>query len=341
MKVIIPVAGQGIRLKPHTYTLPKVLINVAGKPILGHILDEIKKIGLKDIVFVVGDMADKIKNYVEKNYKFKTTYVFQEKREGLGHAIYLASNYFNKEPVLIILGDTIFKANLKNILKQKCSAIGVKKVNNPKRFGVVKTDNGNAVELIEKSDNPPSNLAIVGIYYLCNPDLLKLSLEKIISNNKKTKGEYQLTDALQEMIKMGEKIKVFEVDGWYDCGKPETLLSTNQILLKSIQKRRVYNLKSSIVVEPVFISKKVKIENSIIGPYVSVAEGCNIKNSIIKNSIISENASIENVLLDYSIIGNSAQVAGRFDRINLGDSSVIDLGYKQDIFSGGEVNANL
>lgn len=329
MKAIIPVAGVGKRLKPHTHTLPKVLITVAGKPILGHILDELKKIKIKDLVLVIGHMGEKIKEYVDNNYNFKTTYIMQEERKGLGHAIYLTKEYFSSEPILIILGDTIFKADLEKVLSKNLSAIGVKAVENPHRFGVVKTDKkGNVLQLIEKSDKPPSNLAIVGIYYIKNSNLLGGCLKEIVDKDIKTAGEYQLTDALQLMVKRGEKIKTFEVSGWYDCGKPETLLDTNCALLQRNFFHRRYHFPNSVIQLPVAIGKKVIIENSVIGPYVSIADDCLIKNSIITNSIINEQTKVENVLLDKSIIGSNATIIGRFDKINLGDSSEIDLGGK-------------
>lgn len=327
MKAVIPVAGMGVRLKPHTYSLPKVLIQVAGKPILSHILDELVKLKIKEFIFVVGYMGEKIKEYVEKNYKFSAFYVYQEKREGLGHAIYLASSYFEKEPVLIVLGDTIFKADLKKVISGKYSAIGVKEVENPERFGVVEVKNRFITNLVEKSKNPPSNLAIVGIYYLKNSELLKNSLKELIEKRIKTAGEYQLTDALKIMVENGEKIVYFKVDGWYDCGKPETLLETNKSLLNLNNFK--FKVAGSIVINPVYIGKKVLIKNSVIGPYVSIAEKSEIVNSILKNSIVGENAKVENVLLNYSIIGNNAHITGKFERINLGDSSEIDLAYKE------------
>lgn len=327
MKAIIPVAGMGVRLKPHTYSIPKVLIQVAGKPIISHILDELVKLKIKKLILVVGYMGEKIKEYVDKNYKFSTVYIEQEERKGLGHAIYLSSQYFNKESVLIILGDTIFRADLKKVITGKYSSIGVKEVENPERFGTVEIKDKFITNLVEKVKNPPSNLAIVGIYYLKNSEFLKNSLEELIRNNIKTANEYQLTDALQIMVKKGEKMTHFKVEGWYDCGKPETLLETNRALLK------LDNFKSevsgSIIINPVYIGEKVIIENSIIGPYVSIAEKSEIINSIVKNSIISEHARVENVLLNQSIIGSNAIIKGKYDKINLGDSSEIDLAYKK------------
>ncbi len=329
MKVIIPVAGIGKRLKPHTYSQPKVLMHVAGKPILGHILDEIQKLKLREVIFITGQMGDMIKKYVDKNYHFKSHFVEQEEQLGLGHAIYLARTHMDSEPVLIILGDTVFHADFKKVLRDKKSAIGVKAVSDPRRFGVVQVGKGGSIRrLIEKSERPPSNLAIVGIYYIQNSALLFSSLHHVVTENVKTAGEYQLTDALQHMVKKGEKMKTFLVDGWYDCGKPETLLSTNRVLLEKHYKKNVPHRHGSIVAPPSFIGKGTIIENSCIGPYVSVANGCTVKNAVLKNCIINENARVENVLLDDSIIGANAMIVGRFERINLGDSSEVDLAYR-------------
>ncbi len=329
MKVIIPVAGIGKRLKPHTYSQPKVLMHVAGKPIIGHILDEIQKLKLREVIFITGQMGDMVENYVEANYKFRSRYVMQEEQLGLGHAISMACPYVDSEPVLIILGDTVFQADFKKVLRDKKTAIGVKAVKDPRRFGVVEVaKNGVIRRLIEKSERPPSNLAIVGIYYIQNSALLRASLEKIVRGNIKTAGEYQLTDALQLMVKQGEKMKTFHVEGWYDCGKQETLLSTNKILLEKNYKNRVPHYGGSIVLPPSYIGKNVTVENSCVGPYASVADGCTVRNAIIKNSIVNENARVENVLLDDSIIGANAMIVGRFERINLGDSSEVDLAYK-------------
>lgn len=336
MKAIIPVAGKGERLKPHTYSIPKALLYVAGKPILGHILDELITLGIKEVVFVIGYLGEKIREYVDNNYSFKSYYVYQEEPEGLGHAIYLTksvwpdSNLGNgSEPALIILGDTIFKTDLQSVLKGDYSCIGIKPVADPRRFGTVEIDSetGFIIRLEEKSKDPKSNLAIVGIYYIKNVPLLYDCLEEIISKGIKTAGEYQLTDALNLMVQeKNEKMKTFLVEGWYDCGKRETLLETNKYLLEQLaEKNKTKQIPNCIVIPPVFVSDSAKIENSIIGPYVSVANGSIISGSIIMNSIINKNATIKNMLLTDSLIGDNAVVIGKFDRLNVGDSSEVDF----------------
>jgi glucose-1-phosphate thymidylyltransferase len=325
MRAIIPVAGVGSRLRPHTYTLPKVLLNVAGKPILGHILDKIVADGFTEATVVIGDMGEKVREYVDTHYnnKLAIEYVEQHNRKGLAHSIYIAKDTFSDEPILIILGDTIYDVDLSHILKGDYSSLGVKKVDDPRRFGVVEMNGKFISRLVEKPDIPLSNLAIVGLYFIKHPQLLVRSLEKVMTEGIKTKGEYQLTDALELMVQAGEKMTTFDVEGWYDCGKPETLLSTNKYLLRRYGTE--VQVDGNLIIPPVSISSKAKITNSIIGPYTTIADDVKIEESIVRNSIISEDAKVEKAMLDNSIIGNNAVVKGGYKRINLGDSSEIDF----------------
>jgi glucose-1-phosphate thymidylyltransferase len=196
-------------------------------------------------------------------------------------------------------------------------------VEDPRRFGIVEMERGFAKKLVEKPDKPTSNQAVVGVYYIKSTKTFKESLEEMIKKRIMTKNEYQLTDALQLMIDKGVKFKTFEITGWYDCGKPETLLQTNRHLLSRIESTR--ELRGSVVIPPIFVSRSAKVKNSILGPYVSVADKAVIQNSILKNSIISEQAEVNNCLLDSSLIGNNAEVNGVFDKLNVGDSS--EIGY--------------
>ncbi len=323
MRAVIPVAGIGSRLRPHTYTLPKVLINVAGKPIIGHILDSLVRAGFSDVTVIVGYMGEMIQEYVSRHYKkMDVTYVEQEERLGLGHAIYSARHTFGVEPILILLGDTIFELNFRALTRSKYTTLGVRRVEDPGRFGVVETKKGFALKLVEKPRRPKGNLALIGLYYIVNTPLLLECLEYKIRKNLRTRGEYQLTDGLQLMIDRGERMKVFEIDGWHDCGKPETLLETNRHLLKRTATKR--GVDGVVVLHPVFISRKAQVTSSVIGPYSTIAEGAIVEDSIIRNSIVSEGAHIQKSLLDGSIIGNNASVFGNFKRVNVGDSSEID-----------------
>jgi glucose-1-phosphate thymidylyltransferase len=304
--------------------LPKVLLNVAGKPILGHILDALLEQDVTQATIITGYMGDLVEEYLQKKYSMMDfTFVFQKERLGLGHAIWMGrESYSQDEPLMIILGDTIFDVDLSVIKNNGCSSIGVKEVEDPRRFGVVLLDeNKNIIKLIEKPEHPVSNLAIVGIYFIKNSSLLVHSLNELITEDIQTRGEYQLTDALQLMLEHGEKFNTFNVEGWYDCGKPETLLSTSNFLLD--QKPFTGEINGSIIIPPVFISDDAIIEGSVIGPYASIADGAYVKDSIIKNSIISYNAKVISSLLDESIIGNDAEVTGHFHKLNVGDSSQI------------------
>ncbi len=324
MRAIIPVAGLGSRLKPHTYSTPKVLLNVGGKPILGHILDKLSKEGIKKATFVIGHLGDMIKDYVGKNYpSFKADFVEQEEMLGLGHAIYTALPTIDDKEIFIILGDTIFDVNLKGVFKKKKSALGVKEVDDPRRFGIAVTENGVIKKVIEKPQKPVSKLALVGLYYFSDSESLSKNLNLLVEKNIRTKNEYQLTDAIQLMIEAGEVFTTFPVEGWYDCGKPETLLSTNQYLLKKDGKYKKY--KNVVINPPVFIARDAKIINSVIGPNTTIDAGSVIDSSIIKNSIVGSNAIVNNTLLDNSIVGNNSVVKGSYKRLNSGDSSEIEF----------------
>lgn len=323
MRAIIPVAGVGSRLRPHTYTIPKVLLNVGGKPIIGHILDRVIENGFDEATIVVGYLGDKIKDYVLSHYSIRVDFVEQEERLGLGHAIYLSRHTISRDPVLIILGDTIFDVDLKAVTASDCSVLGVKEVDDPRRFGVAETANGFITRLVEKPEEPKSRLAVVGIYYIKQPQILIDSLKDLIKRNVRTKGEFQLTDGLQMMIERGEKMKPFLVEGWYDCGKPETLLATNRHLLEN---QTAAVSRSDLVVQPpVFISPKAQVKNSVIGPYATIADDATVENAIIRNSIISEGATVTDALLEDSIVGNNAAVRGRYKQVNIGDSSELEF----------------
>jgi glucose-1-phosphate thymidylyltransferase len=325
MKAIIPVAGVGSRLRPHTYTLPKVLLNVAGKPILGHILEELQNQGVRECSIIVGYMGDLVEEYVRRNFDLDVTFITQEERKGLGHSIWLARHTFDEEPVLIILGDTIFEVDLSTIKNSASSALGVKEVDDPRRFGVAEVnEQGIITRLVEKPEVPTTNLALVGLYYITNPMLLASSLENLIEQDIRTRGEYQLTDALQLMIDRGEQFKTFGVEGWYDCGKSETLLSTNRYLLE--KQSTVREFADAVVIPPVYISPNATIQRSVVGPNATIADDAVVVDSIVRDSIIGDGATVQQSLLENSIIGNNAAVRGQFLRANVGDSSAIDVG---------------
>ena len=324
MRAVIPAAGIGTRLKPHTYSLPKVLLNVGGKPILGHIIEKLLAEKIDKATFVTGYLGEKIVEYVHKEFPaLKADFIEQEEALGLGHAIQVAIPTFDDDEIFIILGDTIFDVDLKKVFLNKNSSLGVKMVDDPSRFGVAVCENEKIIKLIEKPKELISKLALVGLYYITNARALEDSLNELFNKKIKTRGEYQLTDALQIMIDKGESLTTFPVEGWYDCGKPETLLSTNQFLLtKRGTNRRIENV---VINDPVFISESAIIKNSVIGPFATISENCEITDSIIRNSIVSSGAKIEKAMFENSIIGSNAIVKSNFRKLNTGDSSEIEF----------------
>lgn len=324
MRAIIPAAGFGTRLKPHTFSLPKVLLNVGGKPILGHIIEKLLSEQIYNATFVVGYLGEKIVEYVKKYYpELNSNFVTQDIALGLGHAIHVAVPTIKEEEIFIILGDTIFDVDLHSVFQKKMSSLGVKYVEDPSRFGVAVCNDGLISKLIEKPQTPISKLALVGLYYIRNTNLMIESLNELFEKEIKTKGEYQLTDALQLMIEKGEQFTTFNVDGWYDCGKSETLLSTNRFLLETKGTNRIVD--NNVIIDPVYISESAIVKNSVIGPFTTISENCVVEESIIRNSILSPNSRVEKSMLDNSIIGMNAIVKGNYKKLNAGDSSEIEF----------------
>lgn len=333
MKAIILVAGAGTKLRPLTYTQPKALIPIAGKTILSVIVDQLLESGVKDFVFVIGYLGDKIQHYVEKTYpELKVAFVTQTERNGTGHALWLAKDLLKEtQETIIVLGDTICDHDLKLVFNSLTSQIGVKKVEDPWEFGVAELDqNDYVIKVVEKPLMPKSNMAMVGIYYVKEtPVLLEALDEQLTLQNPDKEGEYHLTSALQRMIEKGVQFQAFRVANWFDCGKKENLLTTNAILLKeldetrSLQQHDIYN--NSVIIPPVSIAEGCTISNSIIGPNATIGEFTDITNSIIRYSIIGSYTKLEDVVLHSSIIGNDAFVHGVTQSLNIGDNTEIDL----------------
>lgn len=324
MKAIIPAAGIGTRLRPHTFTLPKALLYVAGKPIISHILDDVIPLGVSSIVLIVGYKGDLIEAYIGEHYPgIDFEFVHQEERKGIGHAIHLTRDLADTgEPLLIILGDTIVKSDLASAVRSPSNVLGVKEVDDPRRFGVCEISDGVIKRLVEKPKDPPSNLALVGLYYFPDSRPLFEALQEEIDQGIMNHGEYQITDALQLMIDRGEVFKPHAIDEWFDCGKPEAMLATNRRLLEDAG-LKPEPIEGCVIVPPVSISPTAEIVNSIIGPYVSVAEKAVVQNSIIRDSILAEGSSVKDSQLESSLVGAKAVVRGGFQRVDIGDSSEI------------------
>jgi len=326
MKAILPVAGIGSRLKPHTLNRPKALLPLVGKPILGYIIDRLISVGVDEIIFIVGYLGQEIIDYVATNYadKVSVKFVWQEETLGLGHAVYMGKEFIGSEDdLLVILGDTIIDANLKTMINKSSNGLGVKTIEDPRRFGVAVTNNrGDITKVVEKPKEFVSNLALVGLYYFTSGLQLMDSMEKVIEKNIKVKNEYQLTSALELMIENGSVFKTIPVDAWYDCGDLPTLIDTNNYLLNKLNSQTIFDSENNnIFIEPYFLGKDCKISNSIIGPHTSVADSSEIFNSIIKNSIIGESVSVEDLILENSVIGSNSDVTGFKLNVSLSDNS--------------------
>ena len=294
MKAIIPVAGYGTRLEPHTLTLQKCLIPVAGKPVLEHILDRIIAAGVTDITLIIGHLGYQVKDFCSTYKNANFTFVEQRDRLGLGHAVYQGLGH-SDGPVLIVLGDSILELDYANLINSQYSTIGVAPVPDPERFGIIETEVDRIVKFWEKPDNPSNNMAIIGIYYISSQNELAKGVEYLMEKNIRTNNEYQLTDAFTAMLDNGHQFKAFEIDAWLDCGIPETLLSTNHILLE----RRNDN----------DIHVNAIINNSQL-THCTISENCYIENSELNNVIMLPGSRVTNKCLRNTILGYDENLVG-------------------------------
>ncbi|AOW80040.1 glucose-1-phosphate thymidylyltransferase [Halodesulfurarchaeum formicicum] len=311
------------------------MVRIAGKPILGHILTQLVETEIEEVVLVVGGpMKDQIREYVMAHYtdEFDVSFVNQENAQGLGHAVYQARDVVEGDTALIALGDMLFNNGYGTFLEAHRDlpsvdgSIGVKEVEEPEHYGVVDVgEDGFIRGLVEKPDDPPSNQAISGVYIVQDTPALFDALEYLIANDIRGAGdEFQLTDALQRMVEQGGTLGTFEVEDWYDCGRPQTLLEANRVLLSNLDTNDG-DVDQAVVIPPVDFGTDVDVVGSVVGPNVSVDDGATISNSIVRNAIIGREAGVTDVNLCESIIGDNASIEGKPYSLNVGDNSVIDL----------------
>ncbi len=329
MKAIIPVAGAGTKLRPHTYTQPKALIPLAGKTILSIIIDQLKEAGITDFIFIIGYLGEKIQDYVKDNYPELTShFITQNERHGIGHAIDLTQELVGEEEILIVLGDTIAEYDVKEIMDAPYSMLGVKKVDDPRNFGVAEIeDDGFISRVVEKPAIPKSNMALVGVYKIKETNFMYSCLDKIVKI-KNSYEDFNFTDALECMIGQGAKFQAFKVTNWFDCGRKESLLESNAILLKKFGgvAQDADKYKNTIIIPPVSIGAGCDIKNSVIGPNVAIGEHTVVNHAIIKDSIIGAYSNLYEIVLNNSLIGSDAEVKGVSRNLNIGDNTAIDLG---------------
>jgi glucose-1-phosphate thymidylyltransferase len=328
MKIVIPTAGYGTRLRPLTWSKPKPLVTVAGKPVLGHVLDMFAELPVvHEIIFIVGYLGDQIEAYVEEAYpQYQCRYVEQKELIGQSHAIWLARQGLTG-PMIMAFVDTLIETDLSDLDAEEAEAIAwVKEVPDPRRFGVAEVGENSWVrQLIEKPQEMSNNLAVVGFYYFKAAEKLIEAIKIQMERQAQLKGEYYLADAINIMLEDGLKMRVRPVDVWNDCGKPDALLETNRYLLENGRdnSRDAADRKDVVVVPPVFIDPTAKIHQSVIGPHVSIGSGCVIQHSLIQDSIIDNDSHIIDASLKQSLIGRETRVIGQQRSLNIGDSSEI------------------
>jgi glucose-1-phosphate thymidylyltransferase len=334
MKVILPVAGKGTRLRPHTHTKPKSLVRVAGKTVLEHVMANLQKLKVDEFIIITDENGEIVESFFRKHFpEANATFLPQAERLGPAHAVGLAAPRIKPgDDTLVVFNDTLFVTDLTR-LPRLCEGLDgliySKEVEDYKRFGVNVMKDGVIVDMVEKPDQPISKLAQVGLYYLKDAHRFMDYLHKAIERKLTVKGEYYLPEVFKLMITDGMKLGAPEIDEWLDCGKPETLLATNRYLLER-SSRSYFCVEGCVIIPPVSIDPTAKVHHSVIGPFVSVAEGCVIEDSVIRDSVINADSSLHSVMLDNSLIGDSVSLTGLAQRINIGDNSIIDMGNCQN-----------
>ena len=324
MKVIIPLAGKGTRLRPHTHVTPKPMLKIAGKPVIDYVMDDLQRLGnVEQVIYITGHLKDKVEQYARAKYPFDAVFIEQQVQDGTAGAVALAKPYVD-QPVFIIFVDTIFDADLSVVNRSDADGIiWVKTVDDYQRFGVVVTDaDGNMTKIVEKPSTPISKRANIGLYYVRNWKLLYEGIDWVLTQPK-NKGEYYLTDAFQYMIDHGAKIRVIDVEGWYDAGKIDTLLETNRVMLDKGHARRPKTDGDSTIIDPVYIEDDVVLKDARIGPNVSIGRGSVIEKSELKDTLVGSSTKITGSKLVNSLIGDSVVIEGVNGELTLADDSEV------------------
>ncbi len=324
MKVIIPLAGKGTRLRPHTHVTPKPMMRVAGKPVMSYVLDELRNLGgVEEIIYITGHLKERVEDFARKSLDVPSVFIEQKIQDGTAGAIALAREHVD-QPVLIIFVDTIFDADLSVVNRTEADGIiWTKEVEDYQRFGVVVTDaESNMTKIVEKPKTPISKRANIGLYYIKNWKLLFEGIDHVLASPT-NQGEYYLTDAFQYMIDKGAKIQVIDVEGWYDAGKIETMLETNQTMLTKGRARRPEAVDGTTIIDPVYIEDGVTLTGSTIGPNVSIGKGSVIENSKLSHVIVGSDAQIRRSRLTNSLVGDGAVLEGINGAVSVGDHSEV------------------
>jgi glucose-1-phosphate thymidylyltransferase len=327
MNVLLPMAGFGTRLRPLTWSKPKPLVPVAGQPVLGHVLDMFEGVpDVEEVVFIVGYLGDQVQAYVQRAYpRLRARYVEQREMLGQSHALWLAREYLCG-PVMVLFVDTLIETDLRRAIGSREAGVAwVKAVEDPRRFGVAEVGEGGWVRrLVEKPADRHNNLVVVGCYFLPEGEALAQAIDEQMKRNVQLNGEFFLVDALNLMLERGLKMRVEAVEVWEDCGKPDALLHTNRYLLDHGRENSASVVRPGVVVvPPVFIDPAARIERSVIGPYASLAAGCVVEDSVVRDSVVDEEAEICGAVLSGSLVGRQARIRGGFRSMIVGDSSEV------------------
>jgi glucose-1-phosphate thymidylyltransferase len=324
VKVIIPLAGKGTRLRPHTHTVPKPMLKVAGKPVMDYVMDDVAKLkGVEQVVYITGHLKEKVEAHAKAAYSIPGVYVEQKVQDGTAGAVELARPYVD-QPVLIIFVDTIFDADLSVVeTSDDDGIIWTKEVEDYQRFGVVVTDaNGHMTKIVEKPSTPISKRANIGLYYIKNWKLLYEGIAHTLKQPA-NKGEWYLTDAFQYMIDHGAKIRVIDVGGWYDAGKLDTLLETNRTMLEKGRAAQMGTVKDSKIIEPVRIEAGAVVEGSTVGPNVVIGAGTSVKGCTLRDTIVGEKGTLDGCSLRDSMLGDAVVLEGVSGAVTLGDNAEV------------------
>ncbi len=325
MKLLIPMAGFGTRMRPHTWTRPKPILPLGGKPILGHILERFRNLPIEEYIFIVGWLGEQVETYVKETYTIPAHFVVQEEMIGQAHAIWLAREHL-QGPLFLMWVDTLFDdVDFTGLDAEGIDGvIFTQQVEDPRRFGVVETDDkGRASRLIEKPDTMDNKNVLMGLYYFRDGAWLARACEELMNRRLQTKGEYYLADAINVMIEQGANIYTRPVGVWQDTGKPETTFITHRYLLEHGCDNSFESPRPGVaILPPVYIHPEAIIERSVIGPYVSIGKNSTVRDSILRDTIIDEGVEIDSALLEESILGRWVKLSGHFRKLNIGDSSV-------------------
>ena len=322
--MILPVAGLGTRLRPQTWSKPKPLVSVAGKPILAHVLDRVMPLNPGKLVFVTGFLGDQIEAWARANYDLPLAFVEQPEMLGQTDAI-IRTRELVQGDALILFPDMIFEADFSGLAETDADGVMfTKEVEDPSALGIAVVEGGRIVKLIEKPQEPISNLAVIGIYYVKRMTAMYAAIEEQMARGIKLKNEYFIADAFQLMIDDGAKVVTAPVTEWEDCGSVENLLSTNRFLLDR-QAQEGTSREGAVVVPPSVVAEDAVLERAVVGPYASVGAGVAIRDAVVRDAVVEDGATIEGAVIEHSLVGRKAQVRGRAARINVGDTSVVEV----------------